>query len=377
MKRTDFLKTLGVTAMGVGITAHGFTQGINGFQELSQGTLEPTEGIRELPKGSRELPKGTPVPATPDLPNLIVDEKGKPIRSLRKWKKQRKLIEERWLNYLGAMEPNPATPVLKILKEEKQKGIIRQYVEYESEPGIQVYGYLLIPENMSEPLPGVVALHSTSDNQMLCISGAKKGKYVQFGFELAQKGFVVFCPQCYMWHNTEGRGWEEQARHFIEGHPGSTGMAKMLFDAQRAVDVLESLDEVDASRIGCMGHSLGAKEALYLGAFDSRVKVIVSNEGGIGIKMSNWDATWYLGEEIGAFGHQHHEVLALAAPKHFLLIGGDSADGEHSRPYIDAVKPVYDLYGKGQNLVLKNHGLGHHAEPIAVEWTYDWIVKHL
>ncbi len=131
--------------------------------------------------------------------------------------------------------------------------------------------------------------------------------------------------------------------------PGSKGMAKMLFDAQRAVDVLESLAEVDSSRIGCMGHSLGAKEALYLGAFDDRVKVIVSNEGGIGIKMSNWDAVWYLSKDIDAFGHKHHEVLSLAAPKPFLLIGGDSADGEQSRPYIEAVKPVYGLYNKEEN----------------------------
>jgi len=353
MKRTDFLKTLGVTAMGIGIgiptLAHQISGRTHGF---SSSTGE-------------------------NLPDLLVNAKGKSIQSLRKWKKEKAVIKKRWLDYLGAIKPNPETPVLKVLSEERQKGIIRQYVEYEGEPGIMVRGYLLKPENLQQALPGVVALHSTSDNQMLCISGAEKGKYIQFGFELAQQGFVVFCPQCFLWFKNEGRNWEEQSMHYIKNHPGTTGMAKMLFDAQRAVDVLESLEEVDSSRIGCMGHSLGAKEALYLGAFDERVKTIVSNEGGIGIEMSNWDAVWYLGKEIHAFGHKHHEVLALAAPKSFLLIGGDSADGEHSRPYIEAVKPVYDLYHKRQNLQLKNHGEGHSAVPIAVEWTYDWMKEHL
>jgi hypothetical protein len=155
-------------------------------------------------------------------------------------------------------------------------------------------------------------------------------------------------------------------------------MAKMLFDAQRAVDVLESLDEVDSGRIGALGHSLGAKEAFYLGAFDDRVKVIVSNEGGVGINFSNWDAVWYLGKEIHDFGHQHHEVLSLIAPKPFLLIGGDSADGEISRPYIDAVKPVYELYGKKNEMIeLYNHGTGHSVHPIAEKKTYEWMNNYL
>jgi hypothetical protein len=240
-----------------------------------------------------------------------------------------------------------------------------------------VQGYLLKPEIIDEPLPGVVALHSTSDNQMLGIAGVEEGRIVAFGYKLAKQGFVVFCPQCYLWHNKGEWDYEQQTTLFTNQHPESKGMAKMLFDAQRAVDVLESQEEVDASRIGTMGHSLGAKEAFYLGAFDDRVKVIVSNEGGIGIKMSNWDAVWYLSKEIDKFGHKHHEVLSLAAPKPFLLIGGDSADGEHSRPYIDAVKPVYDLYGKKGNLVLHNHGQGHSAIPITEKWTYDWMKEHL
>ena len=346
MNRIDFLRTMGVTALGIGIGIPGLTQGMS----VTTGEI---------------------------LPDLLLNAKGKTIHSVKKWNKEREVIKKRWLDYLGALKPNPTTPVLKVLNEEKQNGIIRQYVEYEGEPGIMVRGYLLKPETLQQALPGVVALHSTSDTQMLYISGAEKGKIVPFGYELAQQGFVVFCPQCYLWHENEGRNWEEQASHYIKNHPGMRGMGKMLFDAQRAVDVLESLEEVDASRIGCMGHSLGAKEAFYLGAFDDRVGAIVSNEGGIGIEMSNWDAIWYLGEEIGAFGHEHHEVLALAAPKPFLLIGGDSADGKHSSPYIEAVKPVYDLYGKKENLELRNHGQGHSAVPITQEWTYNWMKEHL
>jgi hypothetical protein len=127
-----------------------------------------------------------------------------------------------------------------------------------------------------------------------------------------------------------------------------------------------------------VGHSLGAKEAFYLAAFDDRVKVAVSNEGGIGINFSNWDAPWYLDKNIHKFGHEHHEVLALVAPKPFLLIGGESADGEKSRPYIKSVFPVYDLYGdKRQNIEFYNHGQGHSPTPFSEKLTYNWLADHL
>lgn len=321
---------------------------------------------------------GQKISNTRELAPLLFDSDGNPITTLAAWTKHREIIKKRWLGYLGALPANPDPPKLKVLKEEKTEGIIRQYVEYEGEPGINVRGYLLKPEKISKPLPGIVALHSTSDNQMLYISGAEKGKIVPFGLRLAKQGYVVFCPQCFLWHEKGDRSFEEMVRLYQERHPGSKGMAKMLFDAQRAVDVLISLDETDSGRIGSTGHSLGAKEAFYLGAFDDRVKVIVSNEGGIGIEFSNWDDIWYLGKEINDFNHQHHEVLSLAAPKPFLLIGGDSADGEVSHPYVEAVRPVYTLFGKDpETIQLYNHGKGHSVTPEAEKRTYEWMDKYL
>jgi pimeloyl-ACP methyl ester carboxylesterase len=212
---------------------------------------------------------------------------------------------------------------------------------------------------------------------MLYIAGVEKGEIAPLGYNLAKKGFVVICPMCFLWRDRGDKTYEDQVKLFQLNHPRSKGMARMLFDAQRAVDVLESIKEVDVKRIGTIGHSLGGKEAFYLGAFDDRVKVIVSNEGGIGISFSNWDDPWYLGREIHNFKHEHHELLALCAPKPFLLIGGDSADGIRSLPYVEAVKPVYRLYGKPENIEMFNHGSGHNVVPVAEMHTYDWMVKHL
>jgi hypothetical protein len=159
-------------------------------------------------------------------------------------------------------------------------------------------------------------------------------------------------------------------------------MAKMLFDAVRAVDLLSGLPEVDPSRIGAIGHSLGGKEVLYLAAFDGRVRATVSSEGGIALSYSNWDASWYLGDAIHApgFALDHGQLLATIAPRAFLLIGGDSADGDRSWPYIEAALPVWKMTGAPEAVGLLNHHEGHAFPPIALErslqW-FDWFLRPL
>ena len=44
------------------------------------------------------------------------------------------------------------------------------------------------------------------------------------------------------------------------------------------------------------------------------------------------------------------ELLAMAAPRPFLLLGGNSADGDRGWPFIAAALPAYELYGKPARL---------------------------
>ena len=146
-----------------------------------------------------------------------------------------------------------------------------------------------------------------------------------------------------------------------------------------ALDILAGRPEVDPERIGAVGHSLGAKEVLYLAALDGRVRATVSSEGGVGITFSNWDAPWYLGSQVRekGFAHEQHELLALVAPRPFLLVGGDSADGVASWPFVDAAMPVYRLYGGTPRLGLFNHRQGHSVPPAAEQRIYEWLETYL
>ncbi len=332
----------------------------------------------------------TTAPANPPhehlgkLAPLLVDEAGQAITTRDGWERQRQIIRDAWLRFLGPM-PEPRPPVkLEVLRTESCGATTRQLVRYEGEPGLFVEGYLLLPNGSShaeKKRPGIVALHPTTTATIDETAGVSGPESKHIGLKLANRGFVVFCPRCFLWQDVSSL--DEAVRRHRERHPQSLGMAKMLYDAMRGVDVLESLPDVDRNRIGAVGHSLGAKETLYLAACDERVKVAVASEGGIGFRSTNWDAPWYLGEAIRdeSFPLNHHQLLGLIAPRPFLILGGESgpgaADGDRSWPLIEAALPAWRLYGEPTRLGLLNHRQGHSISPESFDRIAEWLEVYL
>ncbi|MBC7852158.1 MAG: acetylxylan esterase [Pirellulaceae bacterium] len=331
--------------------------------------------LKEIQTPPSKLPADAP-----KLSDLLTDGSGKKIDSLDGWKSRREELRKWWLEFLGPMPAErKAAPKLEVLKEDRPEGIIRQLVQYEVEPGVLTQGYLLKPAKQEGKSPGVAAFHSTVNESIRQPAGVEGVPEKAFGLRFARQGRVVFCPRNYLWPDNTHIVAKEEAEKFQKRMPKSKGMAKMLHDALVAVDILSSLPEVDKERIGAVGHSLGAKETLYLAAFDERVKVTISSEGGIGTKFSNWDALWYLGDSIkgSGFAHEHHELLALAAPRPFLLIGGDSADGDRGWPFIEQALQVYQLYGHQSRVGQYNHKQGHAVPPEAEQRIEEWFAAYL
>ncbi|MGE3316259.1 MAG: alpha/beta hydrolase family protein [Planctomycetaceae bacterium] len=345
------------------------------------------------PLGAADVPWLLEVTTPPENPPremlgavapLLVDGDGKAITDQACWERRRVEIRSEWMKFLGPMpEPRPAVK-LEVLSETMTGTVKRQLVRYEGEPNLFVEGYLLRPRAQSAgqmKWPGIVALHQTTDASIDEIAGVSGPDAMQLGFKLAQRGFVVFCPRCFLWQNAESLN-DAVAQHRAR-HPKALGMAKMLYDAMRGVDVLVSLPEVDASRIGAVGHSLGAKEALYLAAFDERIRTAAASEGGTTFRSTNWDAPWYLGPQIRdeKFPLNHHQLLGLIAPRPFLILGGESgrgaADGKRSWPLIEAALPAWKLYGEPVRLGLHNHRQGHSVSPESYGRIAEWLEVYL
>jgi dienelactone hydrolase len=346
-------------------------------------TLSSPFATAQGPPAAREVPwlaeiQRPPARLPPDAPRLasvLADPLGNPITTLADWRKYRPSLRSAWLNLLGSWAPPQQGPPFEIVASDTSAGVVRRLITYESEPGVSVEAYLLAPTRPRGRVPGVVVFHSTAEQTIRQGAGLDGKPEMAWGLKLAERGFVALCPRCFLWDGALPARFEQRVEENNERHPGARGMAKMLFDGQRALDLLANLPEVDPERLGAAGHSLGAKEVLYLAALDDRVKAAVSSEGGIATTFSNWDASWYLGK--GPREREHHELLALIAPRAFLLIGGDSADGARSWPFIESALETYRLWGQTCHVGMFNHGQGHTVPPLAEQRVYEWLQTYL
>lgn len=329
-----------------------------------------------------QRPPVTSVQPVRPLAPLMLPADFQQADALDRWKSKRADLRKSWLEVLGPMPERPKSNAFEVLRTDELEGLTRTLIRYENEPGQRMEAYLLQPTaNVAKPCAGLVALHQTSTETIDEIAGVKGPASQHLGLNLAKQGFVVICPRNFLWH--EVKDYQEAVKQFQTRHPQTLGMHKMLYDAQRAVDILADVPGVDPNKLGTVGHSLGAKEVLYLMAFDERVRTGVFSEGGIAFDSTNWDAPWYLGPNLRkeTFARNHHELLALIAPRPILVLGGESgrgaADGDKSWPYIAAALPVYELYGKPARIGLLNHRQGHTIPDDAFQKLEAWLSVYL
>ena len=374
-KRREFLQaTFAWTGAALGFGwATGFVRG------------QDSAPLRDVPwLADVQQPPQPPVVLDPPLPALLSPPGAPVISTVEGWRPAREELRRKWLEFLGPMPESRPELRVETVAEEQVDGVLRRRVRYRLEEDLAVEAYLLIP---GESIPGrdargrragVVALHPTTNDTIDEIAGVKGEAKNHLGLQLARAGFVVSCPLCFLWHNAPSL--PAAVESFKARHPQALGMRKMLYDAQRGVDLLVAHPElVDPRRIGAVGHSLGAKETLYLTAFDDRVRTGVFSEGGIGFPSTNWNASWYLGKAIEqpGFPLNHAQLLALIAPRPFLLLGGEAgpgaADGDRSWPYVEAALPVYRLHGTPSRLGLLNHREGHSLSANSLVKVLDWL----
>jgi len=316
-------------------------------------------------------------------------------------------METKWKAFLGLNDlPLHKTPLnIQITSIGKISSCSRYRLQYtiENHGNFTTDAYLLVPDTiLIKKFPAIVAFHQTNENHAKEAAGLGPGSppNMAYGLQLAELGYVVLCPRNYIYLPTQTGSrertelWRHNVNEMRRWYPKSKGITRMIYDSMRAIDVLQSFAFVDPSSIGCFGHSLGAKQALYSAAFDQRFSATVFSKGGVGLQESrtNWDAEWYLGSTFEQINMDHHELLALIAPRPFLLLAGGTidpthhplppgirkgADDEQSWKYIKAAMPVYDLLGQPKNVGWWHHKLGHDYPKIAQEVAREFLTKHL
>jgi dienelactone hydrolase len=169
-------------------------------------------------------------------------------------------------------------------------------------------------------------------------------------------------------------------------------MSKMVDDAMRAVDYLQSLPEVDGKRIGCIGHSHGGYGTLFAMAFDPRIKAGVVS---CGFSTFRWDPTparWYrntaLIPRLGGFEKNmadtpidFHHLFAAISPRALFIsaaLKDDCFPHLGDTDWIRAdVKKVYARDKKADNFELFTFDGGHGFVPEARDRAWAFLDEKL
>jgi dienelactone hydrolase len=282
--------------------------------------------------------------------------------------------------------PSPLRRVpltVKIVEEKKIGKLIRKKLTYQSDPDDRVPAYLFLPaERPAGKLPAVLCLHQTTKAGIDETAGVRGNPDLKYGLELAERGYITLMP--------EYPSFNEHKFDFKMKPAYVSGSMKAIWDNIRAVDLLETLSEVDAERIGVIGHSLGGHNAMFTALFEPRLKVIVSNCGFTTFRkddMPSWTGPVYMPRIKTQFGNDakkipfdFQEIVASFAPRAFLASAAekdDDFDVSGVRDVMAIARPIYKLHN-AEDRLSANYYAGPHAFPPAARKTaYEFLDRHL
>jgi len=133
---------------------------------------------------------------------------------------------------------------------------MRKDIEFKTEDGVTLRGWLYLPDRAAGPVPAVVMAHGFS---------AVKEMYLdRFAEVFAAGGLGVL-----VFDNRNFGASDGEARQHIDPW-------QQVGDYRDAMTFAETLPEVDRTRIGVWGSSYSGGHVLVVGAIDRRVKCVVS-----------------------------------------------------------------------------------------------------
>jgi dienelactone hydrolase len=331
-------------------------------------------------------------PAYPEHQDLCyyLDARGAryPILSIADWNIRRAHILTHMQSVMGPL-PHPAQPIpldVRIVRETPLGPIVRRKIEYHTDStSRRVSAYLFLPRETKGKRPAVLCLHQTVKIGKDEPAGLGGKPNLHYALELAQRGYVTLAP--------DYPSFGEYAYDFNPQEGYVSGTMKAIYDNMRAIDLLQSLPQVDRDRIGCIGHSLGGHNTIFTAAFDTRIKAAVSNCGFTrfhkyyGGTLKGWTSPRYMPRIANVYDNDPNrvpfdfaEIVAVIAPRAFLAsapIHDDNFEVSGVRDVIAAAKPIYALFGKADNLSANYPDCQHDFPPAARELAYSFLDRHL
>ena len=269
---------------------------------------------------------------------------GSKVKTSKEWTRRRTEILKNWQDLLGHWPALITNPKVQVLEEKRRENFRQLKVRFKWTPVEFTTGYLLIPEGKGKR-PAVVTVFYEPETAI----GLGKNPHRDFALQLARRGFVVLSIG-----STETTNNRTYATYYPSINKATVQPLSMLgCAAANAWHVLAQRPEVNAGRIGIVGHSYGGKWAMFASCLFDQFAAAAWSDPGIMFdtrpSVNYWEP-WYLGyhpkpwrkrgvpspdnparglyPKLLAAKHDLHELHALMAPRPFLVSGG-SEDGPH------------------------------------------------
>ncbi len=294
-----------------------------------------------------------------DAPGRLSFRTGK-WKSVEEW---RQAARERVLECIAPVQLG-GPPVVTITGRTTYDGLEIEFLTWQLPMGPKTEAVILKPSGARGPLPGILALHDHSGNKFLGwrkiartdstpwaiqqMHQAESYGGIGWANAIAKRGYVVLVHDTFPFasrrvmvkdvppqiqaggvdpspDDLEGiakyNAFATAHEHIMEKSllsAGTTWPGVYVVEDRRALDVLCSRADVDASRIGCAGLSGGGMRTVFLGGLDDRVKVAIA----VGF-MTTWrdflldkafTHTWMTYVPLLPKDLDFPEILALRAP---------------------------------------------------------------
>jgi len=291
-----------------------------------------------------------------------------PPASLQAWESRKTAVREQLLVTQGLWPMWPKTPLNPQVYGIMDRGDYTiEKVALETFPGFYLSGNVYRPKMAEGKLPAILSPHGhytdgrmNTDVQARCI-------------RLAKMGFLVFMYDMVGYNDSKpfGHTFTNETLDKL----GLNLVGFQTFNSIRALDWLQSLPEVDATRIGCTGESGGGTQTFFLCAMDDRIAaaapIVMISEGFQGGCTCENAAGMRLATD-------NVEIGAAFAPKPLRLVG---ATGDWTANTLTAVLPrlreVYGLYGRPDLVTATIFNFEHNYNRVSRNAVYPFFAKWL